>query len=210
MHIFESRYQEMLTHCLEHPGEAGDFIVLFEDPPSPSEGSGVARAIATDIGCVVSVISVLNENDDGTRDILVRGIRRVRVLERLELHAYTSAKVETYFDRADVETPEETAVQLYAMHRQLILRTQGDEPPNSFYEREGSLAFLVAACSGMDIEPRLALMKADSEAERQILVIAHLKDLLPAVSQIFPVIQHALGGYTLIRQLDQAISNSGS
>ena len=195
LHIFEPRYQEMVEYCQENPGPAGDFIVLFEDKDQTAE-----------VGCVVEFLQVMNETPDGSRDILVRGIRRVRVVKRHELHAYSSAQVESVQDREDVPLPEDSPLQLYAMHRQLILRTNGDEPPNSFYEREGSLAYVVGACSGMDVEPRLALLRADSEAERQLLVIAHLKDLLPLVSQVFPVIQHALGGYALISQVDQFLA----
>lgn len=200
MHIFEPRYQEMLRHCLEQANPEGDFVVLYEDPLH-----------ASDIGCVVSIVSTLKENADGTRDILVKGRRRVRVLERFDLHAYTSAKIEPLHDRGEEESTEDSSLQLYGLHRQLILRTQGDEPPNSFYEHAGSMAYLVASCSGVDIETRLKLLAMDSEAERQQLVISQLEELLPLVSKVLPVIQEAIGGYALTRQVAEAtrVANAG-
>lgn len=63
LHIFEERYKEMISRCIEQGRVFG--IVLF---------SGERMA---DAGCTVRVLEVLKRYDDGRMDILTREIERI-------------------------------------------------------------------------------------------------------------------------------------
>ena len=66
-HLFEPRYKEMISECLEQKKPFG--IVRASD-------EGVAG-----IGCTAEILSVTKKYDDGRMDILARGVDHFEVLE---------------------------------------------------------------------------------------------------------------------------------
>src|SRR6201999_2834636 len=68
LHIFEDRYKQMMAECLQAETEFG--IVWMSD-------DGLR-----DIGCACEIEKVLEEMDDGRMNIVTRGTRVFRVIER--------------------------------------------------------------------------------------------------------------------------------
>jgi len=84
LHIFEERYKQMISQCIE--GHAPFGIVYFD-----------GREICTK-GCMARVESVIKRYDDGRMDIMVRGGERFVILELMEEKPYVEARVSSFED----------------------------------------------------------------------------------------------------------------
>ena len=90
LHIFEDRYKAMMAHCQATGSEFG--IVWMAD-------DGLHE-----IGCAMAIEQVLEELEDGRLNILTRGTRPFRVIERHGHLPYPAGIVEFVEDR--VEDPD--------------------------------------------------------------------------------------------------------
>lgn len=194
LHIFESRYRDMLEACLDQPGTNGDFVMLFSEDDKSDE-----------VGCAVEISKVLHEHEDGRYDILVAGRERVRVLTRFQLHSYDSVKVEVCDDE-EADWDETLATEVYALHRQLLVACTGDEPADAFYQERRNLSFPVAACSGFSTEEKRRLLSFDHENERLAYVKGHLERMLPFMQRAVPLWKNILGTYSLTQMAGGAES----
>src|ERR1700735_1215662 len=93
LHIFEARYRTMIGECLERSRELG-IIWLADDELKP-------------IGCAVAIDRVLERMDDGRLNILTRGTRPFRLVERQDDLPYPAGTVEFLGDR--IEEPDDVA-----------------------------------------------------------------------------------------------------
>ena len=93
LHIFEARYRTMVAECLERDRELG-IVWLSHDELKP-------------VGCAVAIERVLERMEDGRINILTRGTRPFRLIERQDDLAYPAGIVEFLADRA--EEPDEAA-----------------------------------------------------------------------------------------------------
>src|SRR6201747_1939274 len=85
LHVFEDRYRRMIEHCLS--AEAG----------SPEREFGIvwlSDEELKDVGCACEVERVLERMDDGRLNILARGTRPFRLLERQDDLPYPAGVVE--------------------------------------------------------------------------------------------------------------------
>src|ERR1700759_3660942 len=87
LHIFEDRYKTMMSECLEEGTEFG--IVWMSD-------DGLR-----DIGCACEIDRVLERMDDGRLNLLARGTRPFRVLERQAHLPYPAGVVQFIEDSRD-------------------------------------------------------------------------------------------------------------
>jgi Lon protease-like protein len=153
LHIFEARYKQMMAECLESEGEFG--IVWLAD-------DGLR-----DIGCACEIERVLEELEDGRMNILTRGTRPVRVLERQGHLAYPAGIVRFVAD--DTEEPDrqatETARSTYA---DLVRRATDREPSDD--ELEEMDAYRMAATVDFGLEAKQGLLELRSENARLKLV----------------------------------------
>ena len=79
LHIFEPRYKEMITECLEQKKPFG--VVR-------ASSDGVA-----DIGCTAEIMSVTKKYDDGRMDILTRGVDRFEVIQVSDERSFLQAEI---------------------------------------------------------------------------------------------------------------------
>jgi Lon protease-like protein len=102
LHIFEDRYKRMIEECLREEREFG-IVWLSEDELKP-------------IGCACEIERVMERNEEGNMDILARGTRPFRLLERQDDYPYPAGIVEPLGDLE--EEPDldmaQTARELYA------------------------------------------------------------------------------------------------
>src|SRR5581483_5549766 len=113
LHIFEERYKTMMGECLENGREFG--IVWLSD-------DGLR-----DIGCSCEIDRVLERMEDGRMNLLARGTRPFRVVERQGHLAYPAGVVEFLDDRDEEVDPdlEQTAREAYG---DLVKRATDREP----------------------------------------------------------------------------------
>jgi Lon protease-like protein len=132
LHIFEQRYRVMIGECLEREHEFG-IVWLAEDELKP-------------VGCTCAVEQVLERMDDGSFNILVRGNRPFRLLERDDSLAYPAGMIEVLDD--DDEQLDASAVaqarEAYATLVEAAIDSQpGDEllAGMDAYDMAGTIEF---------------------------------------------------------------------
>ena len=153
LHIFEERYRTMIAECLENDSEFG--IVWLSD-----EG-------LKGIGCACRVEKVLEEMDDGRLNILCRGTRPFRLVDRVEHLAYPAGTVEWLDDKPEEPDPAtlEKAREAYAA----LVESATDEEADA--ERlDGMDAYAMAATVDFGLEAKQGLLDLRSENARLRLV----------------------------------------
>ena len=90
LHIFEPRYQEMMTRCIRE--RIGFGVLLMTD------GNQVAENAETvTIGTIARIVNV-DELDDGRMNMLTMGVVRFRLLKSYDHHPYMSGDIEAWED----------------------------------------------------------------------------------------------------------------
>jgi Lon protease-like protein len=153
LHIFEDRYKAMMSRCLEDESEFG--IVWLAD-------DGLR-----DIGCAMVIEKVLDELEDGRLNILTRGTRPFRVLERQAHLPYPAGVVEFVADREDPPDPELSARAREA-YADLVKRATDREPEEAELAELG--AYEMAATVDFGLEAKQGLLDLRSENARLRLV----------------------------------------
>jgi Lon protease-like protein len=120
-----------------------------------------------EIGCACEIEQVLERMDDGRMNLLVRGTRPLRVVERQGHLAYPAGVVEFIEDRGDGVDPDllRTAHEAYA---ELVRRATDREPEDS--ELDDMSAYSMAATVDFGLDAKQGLLDLRSENARLRLV----------------------------------------
>lgn len=165
LHIFEPRYKELVSECLE---DDGPFGLLFEDD-----------AGRRDVGTLASVAEVLHVFDDGRMNIVAEGRSRFRIGAWTEGRSYPTADIEPYEDETVGGDLDELSGQALEIFRRLAEAAEADVPePDG---ASGSLAFEIAAHVDFGHEPKQELLELRSERlrlERLLELLAHALELV--------------------------------
>ncbi|MDQ6835481.1 MAG: LON peptidase substrate-binding domain-containing protein [Actinomycetota bacterium] len=153
LHIFEERYKTMMNGCLETETEFG--IVWLSD-------DGLR-----DIGCACAIERVLERLEDGRINLLGRGTRPFRVLERQAHLAYPAGVVEFVADQQEPAEPE-LAADAQSAYADLVRRATDREPEAE--ELEPMTAYDMAATVDFGLEAKQGLLDLRSESARLRLV----------------------------------------
>lgn len=175
LHIFEPRYKEMISECVEEKKPFG--VVRASD-------EGVAG-----VGCTAEIVSVTKKYDDGRMDILARGVDRFEVLEVNEERAFLRAEISLVQDEDDEDDEDEKdqsrrpepslieqAVRLHAE----IVRLAGAELSEPD-ETATNLSFLLAGSLPLDLDFKQNLLSTLSETKRLEAVVGYLQAVLPGL-----------------------------
>ena len=153
LHIFEERYKTMINTCMEGEREFG--IVWLSD-------DGLRE-----VGCACEIDQVLEQMEDGRINLLVRGTRPFRVLERQGHLPYPAGVIEFVEDREDALDPDlsKAAHEAYA---ELVRRaTDRDPDPEELAEMS---AYAMAATVDFGLDAKQGLLDMRSENARLRLV----------------------------------------
>ena len=153
LHIFEERYKTMIAACLEGDTEFG--IVWLAD-------DGLR-----DIGCAMAIEKVLEQMEDGRMNLIARGTRPFRVLERQGHLPYPAGVIEFVEDQGDDPDPELVGG-ARAAYADLVKRATDREPENSELEEMG--AYDMAATVDFGLDAKQGLLDLRSENARLRLV----------------------------------------
>jgi len=153
LHVFEERYRTMFEELLENDGEFG--IVWSTD--------GVLR----DVGCACEIAEVLERMDDGRLNVVTRGTRPFRIVERQADRPYPSATVEFLQDTTQVPDAAvaEAARSAYA---ELVVQATDNEPDPEEVAVKG--AYEMAATVDFGLDAKQGLLDLRSENARLRLV----------------------------------------
>jgi Lon protease-like protein len=153
LHIFEQRYKTMIDECMNQEREFG--IVWLADDS------------LREIGCACTIERVLERMEDGRMNLLTRGTRPFRVIERQSHLAYPAGVVEFVEDRDDEVDPElvRTAHEAYAD----LVSQATDRKPDAQDLAEMS-AYAMAATVDFGLDAKQGLLDLRSENARLRLV----------------------------------------
>ncbi|MFL5826718.1 MAG: LON peptidase substrate-binding domain-containing protein [Thermoleophilaceae bacterium] len=155
LHIFEERYKTMIGECIE---EGREFGIVWLAPDGLRE-----------IGCTAEIAQLLERMEDGRMNILVRGTRPFRVLERIEDMPYPAGDVEILEDESSTEPErDELAAEARERYADLVERLTDSRPDETGLEQLGAYGM----ASTIDFAPELKqeLLEARSESERLRMV----------------------------------------
>ncbi len=153
LHIFEERYKTMMGECLRDEREFG-IVWLSADG-------------LREIGCACEIERVLERMEDGRMNLLARGTRPFRVVERQGHLAYPAGVVEFVADRGDELDPEllRAAQEAYA---ELVKRATDRDPDELELARMD--AYGMAATVDFGLDAKQGLLDLRSENARLRLV----------------------------------------
>jgi len=110
LHVFEDRYRRMIEECLR------------AEPGSPQSEFGIvwlSDEELKDVGCACEIERVLERMDDGRLNILARGTRPFRLLERQHDLAYPAGVVEFLGEQQETSDAD-AGVTARELYRELV------------------------------------------------------------------------------------------
>src|SRR3712207_1382676 len=153
LHIFEERYKTLIGECLERGAEFG-ILWLGDDG-------------LKEVGCACVVDRVLERADDGRMNIVCRGTRPFRLLERVDHLPYPAGAVEWLIDKRE-EADERTAERAHAAYMELVEQAT-DEPAEA--DKVAAMdAYAMAATVDFGLDAKQGLLDLRSENARLRLV----------------------------------------
>ncbi len=168
LHVFEDRYKRMIERCLGAEPGAGEreFGIVWLSDEELKE-----------IGCACEVERVVERMDDGRLNILARGTRPFRLLERQDELPYPAGVVEFLHDQDtdEIESPREadevvgtSARELYCeLVEQATDRRLGEEEVAAMdaYQMAGTVEF------GPDAKQELLELRSESARLRLLALL---------------------------------------
>jgi ATP-dependent Lon protease len=140
LHIFEERYKTMIGECLAADSEFG--IVWLAD-------DGLRE-----IGCTCRVERVLEQSDDGRINLLARGVRPLRIIERQSHLPYPAGVVEFLEDQPE-QVDAALRIDAQTVYRELLSAVTDRELSDGVlqamdaYELAGTIEFGLEAKQGL-------------------------------------------------------------
>ena len=153
LHVFEERYKTMIGDCLEQERQFG-ILWLSDDG-------------LREVGCAVRIERVLERMEDGRMNLLVRGTRPFRVVERQSHLPYPAGVVEFVEDR-DEQPDSELLEGAHRAYAELVRRATDRTPEES--ELQEMSAYAMAATVDFGLDAKQGLLDLRSENARLRLV----------------------------------------
>ncbi len=177
LHIFEPRYREMISECLEQHRPFG--VVRSKD-------DGFAE-----IGCTAEIITVAKRYDDGRMDIVTEGRQRFEVMQVSQERSFLQAEIVPVDDEPGVATSEKIAQALKL--RDEIMTLAGGEAEMSAEVDQRHLSFHLASSLPLDLDFKQTLLGMKSEAERLRAIISFFEAILPQMRRTVHIRRKAGG-----------------
>ncbi len=153
LHVFEERYQVMFDELLENEGEFG---IVWSTDAGPRH-----------VGCACEIEQVLERMEDGRLNVVTRGTRPFRIVERQADMPYPAATVEFLED--SIEDEDTAAAQAArAAYAELVVEATDTEPDPD--ELAGKSAYAMAATVDFGLDAKQGLLDLRSENARMRLV----------------------------------------
>jgi ATP-dependent Lon protease len=183
LHIFEPRYRQMVSRCLDEKSEFGMLLSLPK---------GLVR-----VGCTAEILEVVKRYDDGRMDILTVGRAPFRILELFNVEAFTEDSLlegqVDYLD--DRERPAEARLQRELVELYEVCHTivYGDYPRGIQGNVPENFSYIVAGTLPMDVMWKQQVLELRSEADREERLVTYLREWAPHLQKAEALRQRADG-----------------
>ncbi len=170
LHIFESRYKQMITECSETNRPFGIPTVIDNK--------------ISDMGTLAEIMEISAVYENGEMDVKTKGTKVFRILETIKIvpgKLYGGAIV-TYPESNDDDGKTELMDKVVTAIRQLhqLLKVDKD-----FKKPDGELCtYDLAHHAGLSLEEEYDLLGLLSEAQRQEYLKRHLGKVLPMLAEM--------------------------
>ena len=161
LHIFEERYKEMISECMDT--DAGFGVVRLQQ-----EGLAV-------IGCTARIIRVLQQYEDGRLDIFCQGDARFEIEMLENCRSYLEAEVDFFEDDGE-DASRALREECTALHFE-TLELAGLEVSTMQLSLDAPISFALASALPADLGFKQQLLSMRSDAERT----ERLRDFYQAV-----------------------------
>jgi Lon protease-like protein len=166
LHIFEPRYREMITECMEQKKPFG--LVRARE-----------NAVA-EVGCTAVVINISKQYEDGRMDIDTRGKQRFSIVELNHDRPFLQAEV-TWFDDDEPALPSqaetETAIELHEQFLEVLGQSAEVDRENL------PLSFELARELPVDLDFKQTILEMKSEAERIETLVEYYRATIPRLEK---------------------------
>ena len=166
LHIFEPRYHELISECLDF---GNDFGLLLEDDEGMRE-----------VGTRCKVVEVIDRFPDGRLNVVVEATERFQLLEVTDGRAFRTAEIETLPDESDTPLEDEVEEVLAAYAR--VVAAAEAELDDLDLDAD-SVAYQIAARIDFGTEVKQGLLELRSERERVIKLAPMLNQAAEAVER---------------------------
>jgi len=177
LHIFEPRYREMISECLEHKKPFG--VVRAKE-------EGVAE-----IGCTAEIITVAKKYPDGRMDIVTEGRERFELMQVDQERSFLQAEVLYLRDEPGEAAADEIALALKLQSE--IIQLAGSDAAAGAKSENSPLSFQLVGPLPLDADFKQTVLGMRSEAERIQAVISYFETILPNLRRAVRVRQKAGG-----------------
>jgi Lon protease-like protein len=154
LHIFEQRYRTMVERCLQaergSPGREFGIVWLSDEELKP-------------IGCACEIERVLERMQDGRINILARGTRVFRLLERQDDLPCPAGVIE-FLDEPEEQLDVEAADTARELYRELVMQATDRDIETA--ELEAMDAYSMAATVEFEVDAKQELLELRSENAR--------------------------------------------
>ena len=166
LHVFEPRYRELISECLDF---GNDFGLVLEDDEGLRE-----------IGTRCNVVEVIDRFPDGRLNIVVEATERFQLLELTDGRAYRTAEIETLPD--ELETPSEDEVEdVLAAYARVVAAAEAELDDLDL--DADSVAYQIAARIDFGTVVKQGLLELRSERERVVKLAPMLNQAAEAVER---------------------------
>jgi Lon protease-like protein len=153
LHIFEERFKTMMNECLRAEAEFG--IVWLSDES------------LREVGCACQIERVLERMEDGRMNLLARGTRPIRVLERQSHLPYPAGVVEFIEDRQD-PLDEQLLDAAHEAYAELVKRATDRDPDAQELSEMGAYAMAATVDFGLDAKQGLLDLRSENARLRLV------------------------------------------
>jgi Lon protease-like protein len=153
LHIFEERYKTMMNECLRDEREFG-IVWMSETGLRP-------------VGCACEIERVLERMEDGRMNLLTRGTRPFRVVERQSHLAYPAGVVEFLHDREEARDAELVGT-AHSVYADLVRRAADREADAEELQEMGAYAMAATVDFGLDAKQGLLDLRSENARLRLV------------------------------------------
>ncbi len=167
LHIFEERYKLMIGECISEEREFG--IVLRDEDDELHE-----------VGCALVVEEVLDQLDDGRLNIMCRGTRPFRIIEKTTDRPYPSGTIEFLEDKPS--NTDESGAETRSIYAQLYTEATERTIPNE--ELVALTSYEMASTVDFGTEAKQTLLELRDENARLSMLESLFRAALKRVSLV--------------------------
>jgi Lon protease-like protein len=161
LHIFEDRYRRMIEQCLKadlgSPEREFGIVWLSDEELKP-------------IGCACEIEQLLERMEDGRLNILARGTRPFRLVERQDDLPYPAGVVE-FLGEADEELDPEAAETARELYRELVMQATDREIEATELGAMGAYQMAATVEFGADAKQELLELRSENARLRLLALL---------------------------------------